>query len=59
MQLYLRQFWNILKKQNNFEWTTEHQKAFEEKKTLLTAQISNTIPDSKIWHRRSMITTTQ
>ena len=45
MQLCLRQFWNILKKQNNFEWTTEHQKAFEEKKTLLTAQISNTIPD--------------
>ena len=24
MQLYLRPFYNILRQQNNFEWTTEH-----------------------------------
>ena len=36
MQLYLRPFYNILKQQNNFEWTTEHQTRFEENKKLLT-----------------------
>ena len=30
MQLYLRPFYNILKQQNNFELTTEHQTRFEE-----------------------------
>ena len=45
MQLYLRPFYNILRQQNNFEWTIEHQKRFEEKKTLLTVQLSNTILD--------------
>ena len=45
MQLYLRPFYNILRQQNNFEWTTEHQKQFEEIKTLLTEQLSNTIPN--------------
>ena len=45
LQLYLRPFYNILRQQNNFEWTTEHQKRFEEMKTLLIEQISNTIPD--------------
>ena len=45
MQLYLRPFYNILRQQNNFECTTEHQKRFEEIKTLLTEQLSNTIPD--------------
>ena len=45
MQLYLRSFYNIFRQQNNFEWTSEHQKRFEELKTLLTEQISNTIPD--------------
>ena len=45
IQLYLRPFYNILRQQNNFEWTTEHQTRFEEIKTLLTEQISNTIPD--------------
>ena len=45
MQLYLRTFYNILRQQNNFEWTTEHQTRFEEIKKLLTEQISNTIPD--------------
>ena len=45
MQLYLRPFYNILRQQNNFEWTTEHQVRFEEVKKLLTEQISNTIPD--------------
>ena len=44
-QLYLRPFYNILRQQKNFEWTKEHQKRFEEIKTLLTEQISNTIPD--------------
>ena len=46
MQLYLRTFYNILRLQNNFEWTREHQKQFEEIKTLLTEQILNTIPDA-------------
>ena len=45
MQLYLRPFYNILRRQNNFEWTTEHQTRFDEIKNLLTEQISNTIPD--------------
>ena len=45
MQLYLRPFCNILRQQNNFEWTTEHQTRFEEIKTLLTEEISNTILD--------------
>ena len=45
MQLYLRPFYNILRQQNNFEWTTEHQTRFDEIKKLLTEQISNTIPD--------------
>ena len=45
MQLYLRPFSNILRRQNKFEWTTEHQKRFEEIKTILSEQISNTIPD--------------
>ena len=47
MQLYLRPFYSILRQQNNFEWTTEHQTRFEEIKKLLTEQISNTIPDPK------------
>ena len=45
MQLYLRPFYNILRQQDNFKWTTEHQTRFEEIKKLLTEQISNTIPD--------------
>ena len=45
MQLYLRQFYNNLRQQNSFEWTTEHQKQFEEIKSHLNEQISNTIPD--------------
>ena len=40
MQLYLRRFYDILRQQNNFEWTTEHQTRFEEIKKLLTEQIS-------------------
>ena len=44
MQLCLRPFYNILRQENNFEWTTEHQTRFEEIKKLLTEQISNTIP---------------
>ena len=44
-QLNLRPLYNILRQQNNFEWTTEHQTQFEEVKKLLTEQISNTIPD--------------
>ena len=45
MKLYLRSFYNILRQQNIFEWTTEHQTRFEEIKKLLTVQIPNTIPD--------------
>ena len=45
IQSYLRPFYNILRQQNFFEWTTEHQTRFEEIKKLLTTQISNTIPD--------------
>ena len=36
MQLNLIPFYNFLRQQNNFEWTTEHQTRFEEiKKPLL------------------------
>ena len=45
MQLNLRPFHNILRQQNNFEWTTEHQTRFKEIKKLLKEQISNTILD--------------
>ena len=45
MQLYLKPFYNILRQQNKFEWTTEHQTRFEEIKKLLLEQFSNTIPD--------------
>ena len=45
MQLYLRTFYDILRQQNNFEWRTEHQKRFEKIKTLLTKQLSITIPN--------------
>ena len=45
IQLYLRPFYNFLRQQDKFEWTTEHQTRFEEIKKLLTEQISNTIPD--------------
>ena len=45
MQLYFRPFYNILRQQKNFEWTTEHQTRFEEIKKLLTEQILNTIPN--------------
>ena len=43
MQLYLRPFYHILRQQNNFEWTTEHQTRFEKIKKFLAEQISNTI----------------
>ena len=36
MQLRLRQFYNILRQQNKFQWKLEHQKHFEEIKILLT-----------------------
>ena len=45
MQLNLRPFYNSLRQQNNFEWTTDYEKRFEETETILTEQISNTIPD--------------
>ena len=32
MQLYLKTFYKILRQQNNFEWTTEYEKRFEEMK---------------------------
>ena len=66
MQLYLRPFYNILRQQNNFEWYTEHQARFEERKKLLTEQISNRSKSTilcnvrcfELWHRRSIITIT-
>ena len=36
IQLHLKPFYNILRQQNYFEQTTEHQKRFDEIKTLLT-----------------------
>ena len=45
MQLNLRPVYNILRQQNNFDWTSEHQTRCEEIKTLLAKQIPNTIPD--------------
>ena len=45
MQIFLKPFYNILRQQNNFEWTTEHQTRFKKIKKLLTKQTSNTIPD--------------
>ena len=45
MQLYLKPIYNVFRKQNKFECTTEHQKRFEVIKTLLTEQVSNTISD--------------
>ena len=45
MQLYLKPFYNILRQQSNFEWTTEHQTRSEKIKTLLTEQISNNVAD--------------
>ena len=40
MQFYLRTFYNILRQQNNFEWTTEYQTRFKEIKKLLTEEFS-------------------
>ena len=45
IHLFLRPFYNILRQQNDFEWTTKHQKRSEEIKTLLTEQLSNIIPN--------------
>ena len=35
MQLYLTPFYNILRQQNNFEWTTEHQTRFKDIKKIV------------------------
>ena len=45
MQLYLKPFYNILRQQNNFEWTSQHQTRLEEIKNFLTEQILKIIPD--------------
>ena len=71
-QLYLRHFCNILRQQNIFEWTIEHQIRFREIKKLLTEPVSNTKNNSrpqsailcnvrrfKFWHRRSTFTISQ
>ena len=69
IQLYLRPFYNILRQQNNFECTTEHQTRFKEIKKLLTEQtfkhnsrsestILRNLRCFKFWHRRSIITIT-
>ena len=34
MQLYLKPFYNILRQQNNFEWTTENQNDLKKKNHL-------------------------
>ena len=69
MQLYLRPFYNILRQQNNFEWTTEHQTRFDEIKNLFNrtnfkhhsrskSTILCNVRCFKFWHRRSTITIT-
>ena len=45
MHPYLQLFYYIIRRRNIFEWTLDHQKSFDEKKVILTEQISNTIPD--------------
>ena len=70
MQLYLRPFYNILRQQNNFEWTTEHQTRFEEITKIVNRTNIKYNPRSKstilcnvrcfkFWHRRSIATITQ
>ena len=39
MQLFLTPLYNLPRQQDNFEWTTEQQKRFEDIKTLLTDQV--------------------
>ena len=46
MQSQTKEEMFIVLEMNNFEWTTDHQTRFEEIKTLLTEQMSNTIPDT-------------
>ena len=68
MQLCLRQFYKLLRQQNNIESTTEHPKRFEEIKILLAEQISILFQTQtnylcyvkrlKLRHRRSIITIT-
>ena len=41
LNFYLRLFRDIIRQQNNFEWTLEHQKHFNEIKTLLSDEIPN------------------
>ena len=36
MQLYLKPFYNILRQQNSFEWTREHETKIQETKKLFT-----------------------
>ena len=45
MQSQTKEEMFIVLEMNNFEWTKDHQTRFEEIKTLLTEQMSNTIPD--------------
>ena len=70
MQSYLRPFYNILRQQNNFGWTTEHQTRFEEIKKISyrTNLKHNARPQStllcnvrcfKFWHRYSITTISQ
>ena len=44
-QLYSRPFYDILRQQNNFEWSIELPNRFEKVIKKITEQISNTIPD--------------
>ena len=41
MHLYVKTFYNIIRHSNNFDWIPEHQKHFDEIKTLHFEEISN------------------
>ena len=69
MQFYLRPFYNILRQQNNFEWTTEHQtrlekieKTFDRTNFKHNSRSKPTILCNvrcfKFWHRPSITTIT-
>ena len=70
MQLYLRPFFNLLRQQNIFAWTTEHQTRFEKIKKMSyrtnlkhNSRSQSTILCNvryfKFWHRYSITTISQ
>ena len=46
MQLYLKQVFKFFRQQNKIKWMLDYQKRFDEIKTFLTEQLSNTKPGS-------------